>query len=80
MNNKKKKKSKRDENLLADREHLLFPMLVVVHLGALGQSFISHLGRKQSDEICAHTCSGCLVTELTEVSLAAGTPTPPKDG
>lgn len=56
-------------------------MLVVIHLGALGQSFISHLrGGKQTHEFRAQTCSRCLLTELTEVSVAAGPPTPPKDG
>ena len=55
-------------------------MLVVIHLGALGQSFISRLRRKRTREFCAQTGSARLLTELTEAPAALGPPTPPDAG
>lgn len=75
-----KKEAERGRNLRSDREHLLFAVLVVEHLGALGQRFIPHLRRKQARQVCAQTRGAWCVAELTEVSVAAGTPTPPNDG
>lgn len=39
--------NKQTNNVLRHCEHLLLLMLVVIHLGTLGQSLISHLRRKE---------------------------------
>lgn len=47
------------ENLLSHGEHLLFAVLVVVHLGTVSQSFVPELRTGQKEVVVTHRTATC---------------------